>query len=78
MSTPTFAPAHRLDRLREGLRALDAAAAVLVGSSHGTHLAGYSRYFSGPVALVVERDGRRTLIVPAYELEARPSSQTPT
>ena len=66
MSTPTFAPVHRLDRLQEGLRALDASAAVLVGNSHGTHLAGYSRYYSGPVALVVDRDGRRTMIVPAY------------
>jgi Xaa-Pro dipeptidase len=68
-TSASFAPAHRLDRLLDGLRALDAAAAVLVGNSHGTHLTGYSRYFSGPVALVVDRDRRRTLIVPAYELE---------
>ena len=61
---------HRLERLQEGLRALDASGAILIGSSHGTHFAGYSRYYSGPVALVIDRDGRRTLVVPAYEVEA--------
>lgn len=43
---------------------------MLVGSSHGTHLAGYSRYYSGPVALVIDGEGRRTLIVPTYEVDA--------
>ena len=69
-TSDAFAPVHRLARLQDGLRNLDAAGAVLVGSMHGAHLAGYSRYYSGPVALVVDRDGQRSLIVPAYEVEA--------
>jgi Xaa-Pro dipeptidase len=66
----SFASTHRLERLRHGLGELGAGGAVLVGSSHGTHLARYSRYLSGPVALVVDGDGKRTFVVPAYEVDA--------
>ena len=65
-----FAPVHRLDRLGGGLAGARCDAAVLVGGGHALHLAGYTRYYSGPVALVVDREGRRTLVVPAYEVEA--------
>ena len=69
-NTDSYAPTHRLERLRQGLSDLGASGAVLVGSSHGTHLTGYSRYYSGPVALVVDREGTRTFVVPAYEVDA--------
>lgn len=58
--------AGRLDRLCAGLAAAGCDAAVLVGAGHAAHLAGYSRYSSGAVAVVV-RDGSVGLVVPAYE-----------
>jgi len=60
----------RYERLRRGLEAC----AILVGSAHAVHLAGYTRYLSGPVALVATVDGRRTLVVPRYELAAAEES----
>jgi Xaa-Pro dipeptidase len=62
--------ASRLDRLVTALGERGCEAAVLVGADHAVHMAGYSRLFSGPVATVVDGDGRRTLVTPAYEVEA--------
>jgi Xaa-Pro aminopeptidase len=60
----------RYQRLRAGLEARACDAAVLVGSSHTIHLAGYSRYLGGLAAVVFGADSKRTLVVPRYELEA--------
>jgi Xaa-Pro aminopeptidase len=38
-------------------------ACALVGADHVAHLTGYARYFGGPAAVVVDRDGMRTLVV---------------
>ena len=56
----------RLERFRAGMATAGCDAAVLVGSGHAAHLAGYARYGSGPVAVVV-RHGSVGLVVPAYE-----------
>lgn len=42
-------------------------ACVLAGPDHVAHLTGYARYFGGPAALVVDRDGARTLVVNVEE-----------
>jgi Xaa-Pro aminopeptidase len=46
------------------------AAALLVGPQHAAHLAGYSRLYSGPLAMLVFADGRTTLVAPQYEVDA--------
>lgn len=60
----------RYERLRRGLDERGCASAALVGPGHAVHLASYSRYLSSATAVVVGEDGRRTLVVPRYELEA--------
>jgi Xaa-Pro aminopeptidase len=60
--------AGRLERVAAGLDAAACDAGVFVGATHAAHLAGYSRYGSGPVAVVIG-DAGRTLVVPAYEVE---------
>jgi Xaa-Pro aminopeptidase len=60
----------RYERLRRGLDERGCACAVLIGPGHALHLASYSRYLSAATAVVVGEDGRRTLVVPRYELEA--------
>jgi Xaa-Pro dipeptidase len=59
----------RWERLAHGLERLGCSAALLVGTDHAVHLARYARLYSGPVALVMDRDGARTLVVPVYELD---------
>jgi Xaa-Pro aminopeptidase len=61
----SFTPPYpnRLERLTRWLDASDADCAVVLGADHVNHLAGYSRYFGGPAAVVVGRDGHRTLVV---------------
>jgi Xaa-Pro aminopeptidase len=63
MNAVTLPYPTRVERLTRWLaeNALDSA--VVFGADHVTHLAGYRRYFGGPGAVVVERDGRRTLAV---------------
>lgn len=56
-------PAHRLERLRTWLEDEQLDCAVLFGADHVNHLCGYWRYFGGPSALVLGRDGERTLVV---------------
>ena len=45
-------------------------AALLVGPGHLAHMAGYSRLYSGPCALVVQASGETTMVAPRYELDA--------
>jgi Xaa-Pro aminopeptidase len=56
-------PPHRFERLREWMEAEDLDACLTFGPRHAAHLAGYSRYWAGPSAVVVARDGTRTLVV---------------
>ena len=63
MSLPAPPHPHRLERLRAWLDDERLDCAVLFGADHVTHLCGYARYFGGPSALVVGRDGERTLVV---------------
>jgi Xaa-Pro aminopeptidase len=60
----------RHERLRRGLDEQGCACAVLIGPAHAVHFASYSRSHSSATAVVVAEDGRRTLVVPRYELEA--------
>jgi Xaa-Pro aminopeptidase len=61
ISTPR--PPHRLERLRAWMEDEDLDSAVVLGADNVNHLCGYWRYFGGPSALVVGRDGERTLVV---------------
>ena len=63
MSRVTFSYPSRVERLIAWLDASGLDCAVAVGAGHVTHLTGYSRYFGGPAAVVVSRDGKRTLVV---------------
>jgi Xaa-Pro aminopeptidase len=56
-------PEHRLDRLRAWMADEKLDAVVVSGADDVTHLGGYARYYGGPSALVVGRDGERTLAV---------------
>ena len=62
--------APRGTRLVEGFRARGCGAALLIGSGHAAHLLGYQRVYSGPVAQLIDAEGRTTLIVPVYEVDA--------
>lgn len=61
-------PPHRLERLRTWMAAEDVACTVVLGVDHVNHLCGYWRYFGGPSALVIGRDGVRTLVVQRDEV----------
>ena len=67
-SATSIAP--RGTRLVEGFRARGCAAALLIGAGHAGHLLEYQRVYSGPVAQLIDADGRTTLIVPVYEVDA--------
>ena len=56
-------PPHRLERLRTWMEDEQVDCAVVMGTDPVNHLCGYWRYFGGPSALVVGRDGDRTLAV---------------
>jgi Xaa-Pro aminopeptidase len=53
----------RVERLTAWLDESDLDCAVLFGADHVNHLAGYWRYFGGAAAVVVGRDGWRSLVV---------------
>lgn len=53
----------RVERLTAWLADAKLDCAVVLGADHVNHLAGYSRYFGGPAAVVVGADGARTLVV---------------
>jgi Xaa-Pro dipeptidase len=62
--TPVTLPyPTRVERLTGWLEESHLDCAVVIGADHVNHLAGYSRYFGGPAAVVVGRDGTRTLVV---------------
>ena len=67
---PSKSPTGRLTRLLDALERERCAAALLVGPGHAAHVAGYSRLYSGPVALIVDAGGHTTLLTPHYEVEA--------
>jgi Xaa-Pro aminopeptidase len=52
-----------VERLTAWLAENSLDSAVVFGADHVNHQAGYSRYFGGPAAVVVEASGRRTLVV---------------
>jgi Xaa-Pro aminopeptidase len=56
-------PPHRLERLRAWMDDEKLDCTVVFGADNVNHLCGYWRYFGGPSALVVGRDGERTLAV---------------
>jgi Xaa-Pro aminopeptidase len=64
-----FTPSYpsRVERLTAWMAGNAVDATVVIGADHVNHLAGYSRYFGGPAAVVVGRDGRRTLVVAVDE-----------
>lgn len=63
MTIATPRPPHRLERLRGWMDDEQIDCTVVFGIDHVNHLCGYWRYFGGPSALVVGRDGERTLVV---------------
>jgi len=56
-------PPHRLERLRNWMDDEQVDCTVVFGADNVNHLCGYWRYFGGPSALVIGRDGERTLVV---------------
>lgn len=56
-------PPHRLERLEAWMSAENLDCTVVAGADAVTHLAGYWRYYGSPSALVIDREGRRTLLV---------------
>jgi Xaa-Pro aminopeptidase len=63
MSPVTLPYPSRVERLTAWLDASGLDCAVVLGAGHVAHLTGYARYFGGPAAVVVDRDGTRTLVV---------------
>ena len=66
----------RHERLRRALAERDCDGAILVGQANAAHFAGYQRYLSGGALALVFVDGRRTLVVPRYEVAAAEESST--
>ncbi len=56
-------PPHRLERLETWMSGQGLDCTIVAGADAVTHMAGYSRYYSGPAALVVDRERTRTLVV---------------
>ena len=56
-------PPHRLERVHSWMEDEQLDCLLLFGSDHLNHLGGYWRYFGGPAALVIAKDGERTLVV---------------
>src|SRR5437879_9520454 len=56
-------PPQRLERLRSWMEEDGLDCAVVFGADHVNHLCGYWRYYGGPSALAIGRDGERTLVV---------------
>ncbi|MDQ6818611.1 MAG: Xaa-Pro peptidase family protein [Actinomycetota bacterium] len=67
-------PAPRQDRLVGGFSEHGLDAVVLGGGELVGWLTGYERYLGGPYALLVDRERKRTLLVPAYEEEVATGS----
>src|SRR2546421_184716 len=60
---------HRIVRLCSSMAEHGLDAVVACGAEHVNHLCGYWRYFGSPPALVVGRDGARTLVVQLDEAD---------
>ncbi len=56
-------PPHRLERLHDWMSEEQLDCVVVFGTDNVNHLCGYWRYYGGPSALVIGRDGERTLVV---------------
>lgn len=56
-------PPHRLERLREWMARSGVDCLVASGADNVNYVAGYWRYYGGPSAVVLSRDGERTLVV---------------
>src|SRR5689334_15065754 len=56
-------PPQRLERVRSWMEEQQVDCLLLFGADHVNHLGGYWRYFGGPAALVIGKDGMRTLVV---------------
>jgi Xaa-Pro aminopeptidase len=56
-------PPHRLERLEAWMSAAGLDCTIVAGADAVTHLGGYWRYYGGPAALVIDREGARTLVV---------------
>jgi Xaa-Pro aminopeptidase len=63
LTIATPRPPHRIERLRGWMEDEKLDCTVVFGIDNVNHLCGYWRYFGGPSALVVGRDGERTLAV---------------
>ena len=63
MTIATPRPPHRIERLRGWMDDEKIDCTVVFGTDNVNHLCGYWRYFGGPSALVIGRDGERTLVV---------------
>jgi len=63
LTIATPRPPHRIERLRGWMGDEKLDCTVVFGIDNVNHLCGYWRYFGGPSALVVGRDGERTLAV---------------
>ena len=63
MTLPMARPPHRLERLHDWMADEKLDCAVVFGIDNVNHLCGYWRYYGGPSALVIGRDGERTLVV---------------
>jgi Xaa-Pro aminopeptidase len=63
LTIATPRPPHRIERLRGWMDDEKLDCTVVFGIDNVNHLCGYWRYFGGPSALVVGRDGERTLAV---------------
>lgn len=61
-------PPGRLSRVAEALDRGGCDQLVAIGVDHTAHLTGYCPYLGSPAAVIVDRDGRRRLIVAAHEL----------
>jgi Xaa-Pro aminopeptidase len=62
--------AGRHERLQRSLEERGLDAVILVGPIYAMYLTGYGRYLSSNAIAVVVSGGRRTLVVPRYELPA--------
>jgi Xaa-Pro aminopeptidase len=63
LTIATPRPQHRIERLRGWMDDEKLDCTVVFGIDNVNHLCGYWRYFGGPSALVIGRDGERTLAV---------------
>jgi Xaa-Pro aminopeptidase len=56
-------PVHRLQRLEAWMADERLDCTIVAGADAVNHLAGYWRYYGGPSALAIDREGARTLVV---------------